>query len=314
MDNQQLLAELQQKLTSGEISQSELAGLLPHTEQESTLTRFTLTKILYGLGAIIVTIGILFFVAQLWNTIGTFGRILVTLGTGLVFAGTGSVLLTKEKERMVGAIFHIVGGILIPAGMLVTFNEFGIEGDIVNTSLFVVLTGVYVFLSLLHKHPVPTLFAIINATIATYLITDLIINPQYFFTDVYEYLTVAIGATYLLLGTGFKQTYDKPLSGALYFFGSIFFLGATFSLSVDHGIFWHLLYFGIAIEGLHLSTRLHSKSILVISTLALIAHISYITGKYFADSIGWPVALVFLGLIFIGLGYMSVKINEKYLK
>jgi hypothetical protein len=50
------------------------------------------------------------------------------------------------------------------------------------------------------------------------------------------------------------------------------------------------------------------------STGFLIAHVTFITGEYFADSMGWPISLVILGLVFIGLGYASITINKKFIK
>ena len=57
-----------------------------------------------------------------------------------------------------------------------------------------------------------------------------------------------------------------------------------------------------------------SKALLLTSTIFLIVHFVYITGRYFADSLGWPISLIVLGLIIIGLGYGSVEVNKKYLK
>ena len=124
---------------------------------------------------------------------------------------------------------------------------------------------------------------------------------------------MAIGASYLLLAHAFRSGWNKHLIGALYFFGITGFLGATFSQVFD-SVPWQLLYFLIVLGGLFLSVYMRSRSILVMSTLFLIAHVSYITSEYFADSLGWPISLVILGFVFIGLGYASVTINKKYIK
>ena len=63
-----------------------------------------------------------------------------------------------------------------------------------------------------------------------------------------------------------------------------------------------------------MSVYLKSKIILLMSTIFLIVHVSYITGEYFADSLGWPVVLVLLGFVFMGLGYASIIINNRYIK
>ena len=66
--------------------------------------------------------------------------------------------------------------------------------------------------------------------------------------------------------------------------------------------------------GVFLSVYMKSRSVLIASTLFLVAHVVYITSEYFADSLGWPISLVLLGFVFIGLGYGSVTINKKYIK
>ena len=74
-----------------------------------------------------------------------------------------------------------------------------------------------------------------------------------------------------------------------------------------------MLYFIIVIGGFFLAVYVKNRSILVMSTIFLIAHVSFITSEYFADSLGWPISLIILGFIFIGLGYGSVTLNKRYI-
>ena len=67
----------------------------------------------------------------------------------------------------------------------------------------------------------------------------------------------------------------------------------------------------LAFGGLALSVAiLQSRMLLVLSTFALIAYIIYFTAEYFADSIGWPVALILLGFTIIGIGYFSIRLGR----
>jgi len=75
-----------------------------------------------------------------------------------------------------------------------------------------------------------------------------------------------------------------------------------------------MLFVLIVLGGLALAAYLKSRIVLTVSTLFLIAHVSYITSEYFADSVGWPLVLVILGFVFIGLGYISITINKKFIK
>ena len=324
MNKEELLQELSTRISTGEISREDIVSRLnfaPITQQMSEegtkrFSHFSVTKMLYVLGAAIVIIGIVIFVAQIWDDIGSFGRIAVTLGLGLLIAAIGSMLLKQKPEDNIGPIFHFIGGMLIPGGAIVTLSE--LEVDFVSlwpvAITFGVIFAFYLLLNAIHKHPILTFLAIANGTAFIYLLVEAMVEgPYYRHEDLYAYLTMVIGASYLFLAHAFREGWNKHLIGALYFFGSSGFLGAAFSQVFD-SVPWQLLYFLIVLGGLFLSVYMKSRSILVMSTLFLIAHVSYITSEYFADSLGWPISLVILGFVFIGLGYASVAINKKYIR
>jgi len=325
MNKEELLQELSAKISTGEISRDEVfnrlnfaAPVAPQVSDEGTkkFSHFSVTKMLYVLGAAIVIIGIVIFVAQIWDDIGSLGRIVVTLGLGLLIAAIGSMLLKQKPEDNLGAIFHFIGGMLIPGGAIVTLYE--LEVDFVSlwpvAITFGVIFAFYLLLNAIHKHPVLTFFAIANGTAFIYLLVEAMFEgPYYRHEDLNAYLTMVIGASYLFLAHAFRDGWNKELLGVLYFFGSGGFLSAAFS-QVFGSTPWQLFYFLIVLGGLFLSVYMKSSSILMMSTLFLIAHVSYITSEHFADSLGWPISLVILGFVFIGLGYASVTINKRYIK
>lgn len=319
MNNQELLHALSQKISSGELQAADVMKQLhlKHSEKKKVIddSHFSVAKMLYVLGATIVLVGIIFFVSQVWNDIGSVGRIAVTLGLGLLFTAIGSILTKEKPEEKIGMVFHIIGALLVPSGAMVMLSEFHVE----TTSLwpvtitFGVITLMYALLMMAHKSYVLTFFTIANGTTFVYLLVESMIDGYpYQHEDLYAYLTMAIGIGYLLLSYSFKKTWNSPLIGILYFFGAAGFFGAAYSRVFD-SVPWQMLYFLLVMGGLYLAVLTRSRSILVVSTIFLIAHVVYITSEYFADSIGWPISLVLLGFIFIGLGYASLAINKKYM-
>lgn len=323
MNKEELLQELLAKIATGEISRSEVVNRLDIPVSRSSVatgekhaTMFSVTKMLYVLGAAIVVIGIVIFVSQIWEDIGSFGRIGVTLGLGALFSLIGSMLLKQKPEDGIGSIFHCMGGVLIPSGAFVTLSELHVDLSSVwpVAITFGVIFAFYLLLNTAHKSPVLTFFSIANGTVFVYLLVEAIVSGElYFYDDLYAYLTMVIGASYLLLAEGFRNGWNSKLSGALTLFGITGFLGAAFSQVFD-SVPWQLFYFVLVLGGVFLSVYMRSRSILVMSTLFLVAHVSYITSEYFADSLGWPISLVVLGFIFIGLGYVSIAINKRYIK
>jgi len=85
-------------------------------------------------------------------------------------------------------------------------------------------------------------------------------------------------------------------------------------LQVFDALFMEYLYPFFAFGGLVFAVvYLKSRLVLLLSTLSVISYIIYLTAEYFADSIGWPIALILLGFIIVGLGYMSLALNKKYI-
>lgn len=323
MTNEELLAELARKVQAGELNVAEVlahvnvapAAAATPVSAATPVKHFSATRLLYIIGAVIVIIGVLAFVSQIWEDLGGPGHILVTLGLGFVLTGIGSALLKAKPGEGIGSVFHALGGMLLPGGAVVTLSELRVDANSTWPAAiaFGVLSIFYVLVNVIHKTIVLTFFTIGNATIFVYLFVSALLGSSFYNNgDIYAYLTMAVGASYLLLGYAFKDGWNSKLTPLLYAFGSAACMGAAFSRVFD-SIPWQMFYFFVVAGGMCLAIYIRSRSILVLSTLFLIAHISYITSKYFADSVGWPICLVVLGFVFIGLGYASVNISKKYI-
>jgi hypothetical protein len=332
MEKKEFLKQISEKLNSGEITKEEIFQELnieqatekPAQEIKSEKTNnfknnFSPTKMLYILGTVVVIIGIIIFVEQIWGDIGTFSRIFITLGIGLIFALNGSILFKQKSESMLGPIFHFIAGILIPIGIGVYFVEFQITSEWIFAFTSLMVFIFYLILNFVHKHSIFTFFSIIFGTATIYLFTNaIIINTNSINTwtterKIYKYLTLIMGINYLLLAKNFYTKWHKIIINLLFFFGSFGFLLSAFTLIFDND-FWLFSYPLFVFAGFYSAIYMKSKNILFNSTLFLIIYTIYITGKYFANSLGWPITLIFLGFIFISLGYFSLTINKKYLK
>ncbi|MBI4136166.1 MAG: hypothetical protein HY481_01245 [Candidatus Vogelbacteria bacterium] len=314
MNKEELLQVLTEKVATGEISRGEIINRLENSKQKA---HFSLTKIFYVLGALVTLVGIIFFIRRIWDDIGSPGRIFVTLGLGLILAGAGSVFLKSRAESRLGQVFHALAGFLIPGGAMVALDEIiGLDSldslwpvTIVSGAVFLF----YLVLTLSHRNEVLSFFAAANGTAFVYLLVESMIDgPFYRHDDIYAYLTMIIGLSYLLLAHSFRGGWNKHLVGIFNFLGAAGFLGAAFSRVFD-SVPWQWLFFALLVGGLSLAVYLKSRSVLAVSVLFRIAHFIYIPKEYVADSIGWPISLVVLGFLFIGLGYISITINKKYI-
>lgn len=326
MHKDDILQELLNMLATGEITRQEVVSALDsrgidgrgveevgHKKKHRHLSP---TKILYGIGALIVILGIVFFVAQIWWNIGVLGRVAVTLGLGIMFAISGSLLIHTRPDNQIGKVFHAIGGLLMPGGAVVLLLElFDYDMSLWKlAAAFSVLFVFYLVLGFAQKKEVLTFFTIANGTSALYFIVLAMLEGSFtaYSEEIITYLTMMVGFVYMLLAHGFRNTWNRQLSGVLYFFGSAGFYIAAFTQVFDSKL-WEVCFFVLALVGVVLSVKLRSKAVLVVSTLALVGHIIYITSEYFADSLGWPISLVILGFVIIGLGYGSVTLSKKFI-
>ncbi len=325
MDNKELLQEVLARLERGEIQKSEIQEILnliaPSEnirlkDQKAGWRNLDLTKVLYIIGAAIVLLGIVFFVGQLWDDMGSFGRIFVTFILGVVLVGTGSLLHQKQERVSLGNVFHAMGSILLLGGSFVVVDEMGLDVTAgVATFLFGALFVFHVLLALYHKSVLHSFFSVAYGTSFLYALIEFILPGYAYEHDaVYVYLTMLFGGSYLLLSRALRYTWNVALVGLLNFFGTLGFMGAMANRAWEGSGFWEVFYFLFLFGGVYLSIYLKSRAVLVVSVLFLIAHIIYITSNYFADSLGWPISLVFLGMVILGLAYFSVNLNKKYLQ
>jgi hypothetical protein len=90
------------------------------------------------------------------------------------------------------------------------------------------------------------------------------------------------------------------------------FLGGLFD-AVESTLF-ETAFVAAAAACVYLSVALRSRTLLVVATLALLAYTGWFTAEHFADSVGWPIALVAFGLFMIGLSALAVRIDRTYVR
>src|ERR1019366_1319816 len=98
---------------------------------------------------------------------------------------------------------------------------------------------------------------------------NIMVGSSLSYTDaekVWEYRILVLGLAYMFLGYYLSQTSQKALSGVMYGFGSLFFLGSAMALGgwqPNQNAFWELIYPLLVFGLIFLSVYVKSKSFLV---------------------------------------------------
>ena len=98
------------------------------------------------------------------------------------------------------------------------------------------------------------------------------------------------------------------LTGLGYFIGSIMAYSGLFDLV--HNTSFELLYLAVTAAMLYACVVLQSRALLFTTVIAMLGFIGFYSAKHFANSLGWPVTLVLMGVAFLGVGTIAIKVRR----
>ncbi|MEO6536769.1 MAG: DUF2157 domain-containing protein [Candidatus Paceibacterota bacterium] len=333
MEKLQVMSFIQSQLDAGTITNSDILSIATGSVAQAAMPVTTtstvapqighsqrnLVNIFYVIGAIIILTGVIILVSQHWKGIGFPGRVLVTAGIAIGSYVAG-LMLRSPSSRVLSQVFFTISVALAPLGAYVILTENGMSFGLVEQIIIAVgLTMLFAFAWLITRRNVLTLFVVFNLTWAYYAaVIKVLNNGAAFGSDILSWATIIAGIAYILVGYGYKGISNeisedrerRSVQTILYGLGTLAVLSAGFSLN---GI-WDLVYIPVLFAAFYLSVFLRSRAMLIFAAIFLIAHLVYLTSKYFVDVTGWPIALIICGFIVIGIGYGSLYVMKKYIK
>ena len=95
------------------------------------------------------------------------------------------------------------------------------------------------------------------------------------------------------------------------------FLASLFMYGVFDGVEdtpFEITFLAVAAAFVYLSVAVHSRTLLFVSTLGILGYTGWFTEEHFADSVGWPIALIAFGIFMIGLSALAMRIDRLYVR
>ncbi len=332
MNKEQILKIVKDGFSHGVIKLSDIQNVWTSTGANTaspvSSSRNTLvSKVLYALGGVIALIGLVVLVSDNWLQLGTFGRLVITLGfSSATFIGA-VVLDQKKTQGALVEIFFLLSAVVAPIAAYVLLDSAGVlDPFVVTNQVFVglVLTLIYgVALYVTRRHILHiivglmfswTYYAVVakmirNIGSAGYIGGDTI-------RDITVYTSMILGFAFLSYSLWLKNLLRKEFSISLRRVTTIYNV-AAFILVLMPALFltgvWDFVYAFLVIGAVVLSVHLKTTSGLIISAAAIGFYIIHMSAKYFSHSIGWAMVLVIAGFAIIGVGYLTYYLNRKYI-
>lgn len=266
-----------------------------------------LTRVFGYIGGILVFAGLCIFAEMVWDDIGAAGRILITLGTGFCAFIMALTCCKDDRFEKAATPLFLVAAVLQTGGIFVVLDEFSRGGDPAHGILFMSLV------MLLQQG------LTFWATQRTVLAFTAILFGLSFFGTAFDLLHVperlneiVMGTSLMCLAWTLDNTRHKSIAAFYYFIGSALLLFVSYDLVERKS--YEVLFLGVSCGFIFLSTVARSRILLINATIATLGYIGYFTSRHFADTIGWPLMLMMMGFVLIGMGALAVRINNKYIK
>ncbi|TFW71846.1 DUF2157 domain-containing protein [Methylotenera oryzisoli] len=291
------------QITLAEIAQALAAA----SAQPNVAPASVLSKLFGYVGGIFVFAGIGVFISMYWDDFGSASRVIITLGSGLVAFVMGLVCLSDQKYERVATPLFLMASVLQPTGIMVMLQEYSSGGDVRHGLLFM---AAYMLVQQ---------GATFWAKQRTVLAFSALLFGCIFFANLFDIwdvdeklIGIVIGSSLLCIAYAMQQSKHMAIAPFWYFVGAVLLLWSVFE-SVENSLL-EPVYLGATAFIIFLSTYVRSRTLLLVGTLAMLIYIGYYTAEHFANTVGWPIALVIIGIALIGLSALAVRLNNQYIK
>ncbi len=266
-----------------------------------------LSKLFAYIGGIFVFAGIGVFISMYWDDFGSAARVIVTLGVGFAMFIMAVVCLSDKRYEKAATPLFLAAMWLQPTGILVMLQEYASGGDARHGVLF--MAGVMLV------QQAATFWAKRRTVLAFGAVLFGAIGLGTLF-DVWdwdeEFIGVVMGTSLICVAYALQQSKHAAIASFWYFVGGVILMWSVFDAVKNSPL--ELAFLGLSALLIFLSTHVRSRALLIVGTLSMLCYIGYYTAEHFANTVGWPIALVMIGVALIALSSLAVRLNNKYIK
>jgi hypothetical protein len=125
-----------------------------------------------------------------------------------------------------------------------------------------------------------------------------------------NWASLLVGVCVMFTAYGLQKagTYSR-LAGLSYLIGSIMAYAALFDLVRKTPL--EILYLAVTASMLYACVVLQTRALLFTTVIAMLSFIGYFSAQHFANSLGWPITLVLMGVAFLGVGTIAIRVRRR---
>lgn len=302
------LDQIKSLITEHQISKSELLSLLTTSNSNDKDSGGLLQRVMIYIGGAFIFMGLCIYIGMIWDDLNPLSRVIVSLGTGFVAFILGLFCLSDTRYTKAATPLFLIAATIEPTGLFVFMDEYlPHTGDVIKAACVV-----FGFMTIQQA----------IAFIATKHTSLLFFTLFFFYTFLLSFMNwmnidapdgpLVLGLTGLMVSWGVAQTEHKSIASFYYFWSAIITAAASFDILSNSPFDVGLI--GVSAGLIYLSVIAGSRTVLTIGVLSLLSFLGYFTDEYFKDIVGWPIAMIVMGFVMIGVSVFAVKLGKKIAK
>lgn len=280
---------------------------LPHEIKDQEAGSF-LQRVLIYIGGAFVFMGLCVYIGMIWDDLGSLARVVISLGSGFVAFLIGLFAMGDPKFTRAATPLFLIAAALEPTGLFVFMDEYlPKSGEVAKAATFV-----FSFMTI----QMSVAFALSQRTSLLFFTTFFFYASLYSIMSWFDFDApegpMVLGLSGLITAWSISRTPHGVIAPFFYFISASLVAAAAFDMFGNSH--WDSLLIGVAAALIYLSTLAASRTLLTVGVIALLAYLGYYTEEYFADMVSWPVALIVMGLVMMGISVFAVKLGKKIAK
>jgi hypothetical protein len=314
---EQILEITKQGLEQNILTSKDLANIID--TKNNTKDKFSkkLSNILYVIGGLIILAGVILLTSMFWGQMSILGKFLGTFGVGLI-AYLAGIYLRGDHWRILSSVALTISAVVLPLGVYLILDEANISiTAIIVAAVSSVMIVVLMVAQILTKRNIIIFLNSCYASIAYYAFLSAIGMTGF---EEYRMASLILAISFIFYNYFYissiqtnTDTDEKEISSIqnlIYLISS----AGIFGLTLTFGQISDLLMIPLLFGGFYSGIYVKSRALLINSAIFTMIYVVKISSEYFSGILGWPVLLIVLGIVIVGIGLFTYKMSEKYIE
>ncbi len=264
-----------------------------------------LRPVLATLGGLFVLAGLIGAFSLIWDDLVPLARVVIVLGSGLVALVLAGLASQRGAFDRAASIFFLLAGWLQTWGLFVAIDEYITDRPTeIHAMLVFGCMAIQFALLLVWQKRLELLLGLMVFTSLAFITLCARLDVDW------EWVALVMGVSGMLVSWSLERTVFRPLCGLTWWaYGTSMAIGA-FGL-VDGRFPFDLLLIAIGAALVQISVLVRRRALLALAVIVLLGYLGYYTEEYFADTLGWPIALILFGAALLAASGLAIRLGQR---